>query len=75
MANRKYTSIDNDYCLYFNNTSLIEEIKDDGNISTMGYSFKTVKEAYDGANGQALDIIGVVQDVAPPVDLTTKQGK
>ena len=41
----------------------------------MGYSFKTIKEANDGAIGQALDIIGVVQDVAPPVDLTTKAGK
>ena len=45
MANRKFTSIDNDYCLYFNSTSVIEEITDDGNISTIGYSFKTIKDA------------------------------
>ena len=61
MANRKFTSIDNDYCIYFSNHSAITKLEDDGQIKESGYSFRSIKEAVDTTVGQVMDIIAVVQ--------------
>ena len=47
IANEKYTSIKNDYCLVFDRNSIIEEEPDTKSIGHQGYSFVTIEEIND----------------------------
>jgi len=47
MANQKYTSIKNDYCIVFDRNSEIEEVEDSELISVVGFSFTTIDEIND----------------------------
>ena len=47
MANQKYTSIKNDYCIVFDRNSEIEEVEDSELISEVGFSFTTIEEIND----------------------------
>ena len=60
VANRKFTSIDNDYCIYFSNTSAISRLEDDGQIQENGFFFRSIKDALDLNVGQVLDILAIV---------------
>ncbi len=75
MANRKFTSIDNDYCIYFSNTSAIHKLEDDGQIKENGYAFRSIKDANDMPVGSALDIVAVVQGADEPQELNTRAGE
>ena len=43
MANRKFTSIKNDYCIIFGNYSEIKETSDEGDIKTTSFDFFTLE--------------------------------
>ena len=47
IANKKFSSIKNDYCLTFEKYSKIQEVNDDGSISRCGYDFITIKDIED----------------------------
>jgi hypothetical protein len=44
MANKKYTSIKNDFCLTLGNETEIEECGEDKNIQNNGFSFTKIKD-------------------------------
>lgn len=52
MANKKFTSVQNDYCLVFEKTSLIIEAEDDGSIANQheAFDFSTIKQVETTAN-------------------------
>jgi ssDNA-binding replication factor A large subunit len=60
IANQKYTSIKNDYCIVFDRNSEIKECEDDEHISGQGFSFTTIDEINDFEQMRTVDAIGVV---------------
>jgi replication factor A1 len=47
MANQKYSSIKNDYCITLDKNADIQECGDDEAIQQVGYSFQTIDEIND----------------------------
>lgn len=47
IANQKYTSIKNDYCIVFDKNSEIVEVEDDSKIKAQGFCFVTIDEIND----------------------------
>ncbi len=43
LANKKYTSIKNDYCLTFDYSTVIEKCADDAQIKGDGFSFTSLE--------------------------------
>jgi len=63
IANKKYTSIKNDYCINFDKNSEIEEVEDDNRISLQGFNFVTIDEINDFEQNRTVDTIGVITGV------------
>lgn len=68
MANKKFTSIKNDFTLIFEKNAQIIEADDDGSIANMdsAFDFSTIKslEETPGGNQRTVDILGLVIDVS-----------
>jgi len=60
IANQRFTSIKNDFCLVFEKQGEITEVAEDTNILSVGYSFLGLNEVKDMDKPRAIDIIGVV---------------
>jgi hypothetical protein len=47
MANKKFTSIKNDFCIVFEKNASILEVEDDGSIATQAFEFCNLKSIQD----------------------------
>lgn len=63
MANQKYTSIKNDFCIVFDRTSEIVETDDDMGIKNQGFHFATIDEINLFEQMRTIDTIGVITQV------------
>lgn len=72
MANQKYTSIKNDFCIVFDRNSEIKEVADDDNISAVGFSFTTIDEINEFEQMRTVDAIGVVTQITPITKVNIK---
>jgi ssDNA-binding replication factor A large subunit len=43
LANKKFTSIKNDYCIVFEKNAVIDEVEDDSSISDSCFDFTSIK--------------------------------
>ncbi|RLN66744.1 hypothetical protein BBJ29_000068 [Phytophthora kernoviae] len=75
MANRRFSSVDNDYEVTFDQHSDISPAPEDGQISQMNYSFKKIAEIESVAPDSNVDVIGIVRDVGQVNEITSKAGK
>ncbi|KAI9923270.1 hypothetical protein PsorP6_002739 [Peronosclerospora sorghi] len=75
MANRRFSSVDNDYEVTFDTNSDISPAPEDGQISHMQYSFRKIAEIENVPADSNVDIIGVVRDVGQLNEITSKAGK
>lgn len=75
MANRRFSSVDNDYEVTFDQHSDISPAPEDGQISQMLYSFKKIVDLENTPTDLNVDVIGIVRDVGPVNELTSKAGK
>lgn len=75
MANRKYSSINNDYEITFDQHSEINMAPEDTNIKTVNYNFKKIAEIESLPPDTTIDIIGIVKHVGDCAELTSKTGK
>ena len=74
LANKKYTSIKNDYCLTFDQNTIVQKCDDDLDIKETGFSFSSLDQI-DSMNGQAtVDVLGIVLDVQPTSSITLRNG-
>ena len=73
-ANKRFTSIANNYCINFENCSKIEEVKDDGGIQSQAFDFKNIKEIADINETKTIDFIGIVHHVTPLTTINLKNG-
>lgn len=72
MANKKFTSITNDFCIYFDKNSDIQEAKDDGSISNQAFDFCAIKSIDDIVQQKTIDVIGVVTEIGEKTSIQTK---
>ena len=63
LANKRFTSIKNDYCLTFDYSTVIEPCKDDAQITGDGFSFTKLDEIEALVQNCTVDVIGVVLEV------------
>ncbi|TNV83159.1 hypothetical protein FGO68_gene14242 [Halteria grandinella] len=71
IANKKFTTIKNDFCLTFEKSSSIKEVEDDGSIagSDSAYDFTLIKQLEQMGGGQGtsqrqIDILGLIIDLS-----------
>jgi replication factor A1 len=74
VANKKFTSIDNDYALHFYPYSDINVAVDDHSISKAVFNFTPLREIQKMGVGKAIDFIGVVGESSQATSFTTKSG-
>lgn len=75
MANRKFSSVDNDYEVTFDQHSEISPAPEDSSISQMHYNFKKIALIETLAADANVDVIGVVRNVGPVNEIMSKAGK
>ncbi|CAI2384252.1 unnamed protein product [Moneuplotes crassus] len=74
-ANKRFTSIDNNFCINFEIHGKIEKVEDEGVIADQAFDFKTAKQIADMEDIKTIDFIGVVHHVTPIVTINTKNGE
>lgn len=75
MANRKFSNVDNDYEVTFDQHSEISPAPEDGDIQQMQYSFKKIALIEAMPADANVDVIGVVKNVGPVNEIMSKAGK
>jgi replication factor A1 len=74
IANQKYTSIKNDYCIVFDRNSEIAEVPDDENIKQQGFCFVTIDEINEFEQSRTVDTIGIITSVGQVSNFQPKNG-
>lgn len=74
VANQKFTSIKNDYCINFNPFSEIRITDEDNNITKQAFSFVNLKTVQTKGEGKAIDVVGVILSCSEPTSLSLKDG-
>nr|CCA21790.1 replication protein A 70 kDa DNAbinding subunit puta [Albugo laibachii Nc14] len=75
MANRKFSSVNNDYEITFDQHSEISLASDDRGIQQMNYNFKKIGTLEKLPADANIDVIGVVKQVEPMSEIISKAGK
>jgi replication factor A1 len=60
MANKKFTSIKNDFCITFSDHTEITPASNDNRIKGKGYNFTKLSSVNELIQYQTIDVIGVV---------------
>ena len=63
MANKKYTSISNDYNLMFNLATEVKEINEDSRIAEAAFTFTGLHDIEKIIQQQTIDVIGVILEI------------
>jgi replication factor A1 len=74
MANKKFTSVRNDFCIIFEKHSEIKQAKDDGSINNQAFDFCTISEIPDIMPMKTIDIIGVISQLGEAESINLKNG-
>lgn len=75
IANRKFSSLNNEYELSFDANADIRPAPEDASISQMNYNFKKIAALETLPGDSTIDLIGIVKDVGNCMELTSKAGK
>jgi hypothetical protein len=63
MANKKYTSVRNDFCIVFEKHSEIVLAEDDGSISNQAFDFCPINDIQDIMQMKTIDVVGIISDL------------
>ena len=74
MANKKFTSIPNDFCLTITENTIIEPCNQDKQISSEGFCFTSLAEIDKLHQNNCVDVIGVIFEVSPIGQINCKDG-
>lgn len=75
MANKRFTSIKNDFCLTLGNETEIKEVPDDSYIQSNGFSFTTLDKISVTPASATIDVIGVVFELGQIGQIKMKTGE
>jgi len=74
MANKRFTSLTNDFCIIFEKHAGIQEVKDDGSIAKQAFEFKKIATIEEAVQIKSIDIMGVVCEVREKEEIKLKSG-
>lgn len=74
MANKKFTSIKNDFCIVFEKNAQIIDVEDDGSIAAQAYEFCDIKAIQDVQQMKTLDVCGVIAEVSETEMVNLRKG-
>ena len=74
MANKKFTSVRNDFCIVFEKNSDIQEVKDDGSISNQAFDFCAIKDIEEIVQQKTIDVVGVISEMGQKDSINLKSG-
>ena len=67
MANKRFTTIPNDFCITFDNFATVNECHEEvGGYQGLGFTFTTLKAIQESTNLFMLDLIAVVTSAQAP---------
>lgn len=75
MANRKFSSVNNDYEVTFDHNTTIRPAPEDPEIQQTVYNFKKIADIEKIQPETNVDLIGIVKSVSDCAELTSKAGK
>jgi replication factor A1 len=75
MANKKFTSVKNDFCIVFEKNSEIHEAVDDGSISNQAFEFSKIAEITDIMPLKVVDTIGIISELGETEEINLKSGQ
>lgn len=75
LANKKFTSIPNDFCISFWDDTEFQEVPEDAAIGNDAYSFRALRDLDVLQVGSVVDLIGVVFEVGTLGTIKIKQTK
>ena len=74
MANKKFTSIKNDFCIVFEKNALIIEVEDDGSIAREAFEFVSLKNIQEVQQMKTIDVCGVIVEVSETEVVNLRRG-
>lgn len=74
LANKKFTSITNDYCITFDTQTIIKPAGQDKTIQASSFSFTTLEQIEAALQSCTVDVIGAVLDVSPVSTINLRDG-
>lgn len=74
MANKRFTSIKNDFCIVFEKNAQIIEIEDDFSIAQQAFEFCDINSIQEVQQMKTIDVCGVVAEVSENESVTLKKG-
>lgn len=75
LANKRYSSIKNDYCITFDSSTIIKKVNNDAQISKEGFQFTSISSLSDLAANATVDVLGVILDVSSIQMINMKTGQ
>ena len=75
LANKRFTSIKNDYCLTFSKDSVCELCGEDDEIQSVSVTFTSLDKIEELVQSCTIDVIGVILDVGPTSSINMRDGK
>lgn len=75
LANKRFTTIKNDFCITFSLRTKISEARDDGSISKVAFEFSTIAEIEESIQMKSVDLLCVVIGVGDQDSIKTKDGR
>ncbi len=74
IANKKFTSISNDFCITFDKNTTIEEASDDESIGAQGFCFVSIDQINEFEQNRTVDTIGVIINAGTISSFQPKNG-
>ena len=74
LANKRFTSIKNDYCITFDDATVVEACSEDRTIKADGYTFTSLESIEAMVGSQTIDVIGVILDLGSTGSINLKDG-
>jgi len=75
MANKKFTSVKNDFCIIFEKHAQIQEVKDDGSINEQAFEFVKIATIEESVQLKSADVLGVVTETSDMEEIKLKSGQ
>lgn len=73
MANKKFTTVRNDFCITFNKDAVIQLANDDGKIGAQAFEFVQIQSIED-LQLKSADVLGVIVSVSESESINLKAG-
>jgi replication factor A1 len=64
MANKRFTSIKNDFCIVFEKNAQINEVEDDGSIAEQAFDFTNIRGIQEILQMKTLDVVGIITEIS-----------